>query len=253
MHRGLAAFDHIGQQRHALCKACAGGVHLRRRAQRFDEQRVHTAGQVGFGALQRGVQALQRQCIGTRQDQRLVAVARVERGVQLAAHLGRADHGLAVQVPAAFGKVLVFELHHRRAGALEAAHRALHVERVAETRVAIHDYGRMHAFCDTRQRVLYFAERGQAHVRAPEPRVGDRCARQVQRFEAGLLGNQRRERVVDAWRQQGLGLLQALFQRGAGHGRLSGAVNGQDANCVSAVPAATQPPPMALSRPLPDR
>ena len=83
-------------------------------------------------------------------------VACVECGAQFAAHLLRADHRLAVQMSAAFGKVLVLQLHHGRARALEAAHCALHVDGVAKTGVGVHDHGCVHAFGDTRQCVLHF-------------------------------------------------------------------------------------------------
>jgi hypothetical protein len=46
---------------------------------------------------------------------------------------------LPSRCPQRFGKALVLELDHRGAGALEAAHRALHVERVAEAGVGIDD------------------------------------------------------------------------------------------------------------------
>jgi hypothetical protein len=119
------------RRRRPSARACAG----------LDEQRVDAAGQVGLGPVQRGVQAFDRQRVGARQDQRVGTAARVQRGAQLAAHLGGAGHhGLAVEVAAALGEALVLQLDHRGAGALEAAHRALHVQRIAEAGVGVDDH-----------------------------------------------------------------------------------------------------------------
>jgi hypothetical protein len=150
-------------------------------------------------------------------------------------------HGLAVQMPAALREALVLELDHRGAGALQAAHRALHVERVAEAGVGIDDDRHGHALGDARQRVLHLGEGGQAHVGAAQPGVGDRRARQVQRLEAGLLGDQRGQRVVDAGGQQRLRLGQPGLERVHGF------------TIPFAVSAAMAPPATALSRPLPER
>ena len=49
--RRLAAFDHVGKQRHARGEAGARRVHLRRRAQRFDEQGIHAAFEISLGAV----------------------------------------------------------------------------------------------------------------------------------------------------------------------------------------------------------
>jgi hypothetical protein len=70
--------------------------------------------------------------------------------------------------------------------------------------------GTRHALGDARQRVLHLGEGRQADVGAAQPGVGDRRARQVQRLEAGLLGDQGGQRVVDAGGQQRLRLGQPL-------------------------------------------
>ena len=76
------------------------------------------------GALDGALEALDRDRVGARDDQRLARVPRVDRGADLAAHLVRRDQRLAVEVAAALGKVLVLELDRGGAGALELAHRA---------------------------------------------------------------------------------------------------------------------------------
>jgi hypothetical protein len=196
-------------------EAGAGGVHLGGCAQRLDEERVDAGGEVGLGAVEGRVQPFDGQRVGARQDQRVGAAARVQRRMQLAGHLGHRDHGLAVEVAAAFGEALVFQLDHRGAGALEGTHRALRVQRIAEAGVGVDDHRQRHALGDARQRVFHLGGGGQPDVGAAQPRVGDGRARQVQRLEAGLLGDQCRQRVVDARGQQRRGLCQSLFQRHA--------------------------------------
>ncbi|MNV56391.1 hypothetical protein D3C71_1486710 [compost metagenome] len=127
----------------------------------------------------------------------------VDGGAQLAAHLGGGDHGLAVEVAAALGKGLVFQLDHGRARPLEAAHGALRVQRIAKAGIGIDDDGRGHPFGNAGQRVFDLGVRGQADVRAAQARIGDGRAGQVQRAKARLFGHQRRQGVVDAGSQHG--------------------------------------------------
>jgi hypothetical protein len=122
LQRCLAAFDHVGQQRHAVRKARAGGVHLRGRAQRLDAERADPAIQIGSGTFEGDLDAVHRQRVGARQDQRLRVVPRIECGAKLAADLGHPHHGLAVEVAAALREGLVLEPDHRGTGALAAAH-----------------------------------------------------------------------------------------------------------------------------------
>ena len=157
------------------CKTLAGRVHLLGGAQGLDEKRV-----------------------GAGQDQRVGAAARVQRGLELAAHLAYRHHRLAVQVPAALGKALVLNLDHGGACALKAAHGALGVEGVAEAGVGIDDDGRAHALGDAGQGVFHLGVGGQAHVGAAQPRVGNGSARQVQRLKARLLRHQGAQGVVHA-------------------------------------------------------
>ena len=161
---------------------------------------------------------------------------------------------------AALGKGLVFNLQHGGAGLLESAHGAHGVERVAKAGVGVHDDRNADALGDAGQGVGHFGGGGQADVGAAQPRVGNRRAGQVERFKAGLLGDQGGEGVVDPGGQQDLGLLQTLFECD-GHVvpiakkylKNEQAKAQAAASCAAAVPAATQPPPTALSRPLPDR
>ena len=238
-HRRLAALDHVGQQRHARCESRAHGLHLVRAAQGLDEECIDAAGEVGLGALERRRDSLDRECIGARQDQRVGAAPAVERGAQLAAHLGRGNHGLAVEVATTLRELLVLDLDHRRAGALERPHRPLHVERVAEAGVGVDDHRHAHALGDERERLLDLGGGREPDVGPAEPGVGDRGAGEVQRLEAGLFGDERRKRVVDTRHEQRPRLRETLLQVHRNHSL--------------AVFAAMKPPATALSNPLPER
>ena len=180
------------------CKTLAGRVHLLGGAQGLDEKRIHTTFQIRLCAVEGGVDALHGQRVGAGQDQRVGAGARVQRGLELAAHLGHGHHGFAVQVPATLGKALVLNLDHGGACALKAAHGALGVECVAKARVGVADDGRAHALGDAGQGVFHLGVGGQAHVGAAQPRVGNGSARQVQRLKARLLRHQGAQGVVHA-------------------------------------------------------
>ena len=71
LHRRLTAFDHVGQQRNAPGKALAGQGHLLGGAQGFNEERVHAAGQISFGAFHGGFKTFDGQRVGARQNQGL--------------------------------------------------------------------------------------------------------------------------------------------------------------------------------------
>src|SRR3546814_14842363 len=64
--------------------------------------------------------------------------------------------GLALQMAATLGKSLIFQLYHRGAGFFEAAHRAHHIQRIAETGVAVHDNRQLYPVGYARQGLLDF-------------------------------------------------------------------------------------------------
>jgi hypothetical protein len=126
-----------------------------------------------LGALHRRIKAFDSHRIGARQDQGVFGVPGVERGAQLAAHLGHRHHALAVKVAAALGKGLVFELNHGRTGALEGAHRALGVQGVAKAGIGIDDHRQLHPLGDAREAVSHLGGGGQADIGAAQSGVGD--------------------------------------------------------------------------------
>lgn len=171
------------KQGHALCKARAGGVHRLRRAQRLDEQRVDAALAVALGALEGRVQIFHAQRGGARQGQGPGAGTGVQRGAPLAAHLSHRHHVLAFEVAASLRQALILQPTHRGADALESAHRALHVQHIAEAVVGVDDYRQLYALGAACQRAGNFAECRQADLRPSQPRVGDGRAAEVQRPE----------------------------------------------------------------------
>ena len=117
-------------------------------------------------------------------------------------HLRRRNQRLVVEMAAALGKVLVLELDGIGAGALEQAHGALDIERVAVAGIGIDHEMRRHAVADQADGLDHLAHADQPDVGAAEPRIGDGRAGDVERLEAGLFGDQRGERVIDARRDQ---------------------------------------------------
>ena len=173
MHRGFAAFHHIGQQRHATAKLCAGYVHVFGGAQGFNEQGIHPAGKISLSPSQCGIQALCRQRVGAGQDQCVGIRARIQRGLELAHHLLHRHHRLAIQMAAALGEGLVFQLDHGGTCPLKPFDRAHHIKRVAKTCVSIHDDRQTDTLGDAGQRVGHLGEGGQTNVRAAQSGVGN--------------------------------------------------------------------------------
>jgi len=103
-------------------------------------------------------------------------------------------------MPAPLGEILILELDRVGAGLLKAAHRAHDIERVAIAGVGVDDQVRIDAVADQRQRIGDLAHADEADIRPPEPGVGDRGARDIERGEPGLGGDQCGEGVIDAWR-----------------------------------------------------
>ena len=124
------------------------------------------ASRVARRALDRALEALDRDRIGARDDQR-VGEARVSSAALiLPDHLVGRDQRLAVEMAAALGEILVLELDRGRARALERAHRAHDIERVAVAGIGIDDQVRADAIADQRDRLGDLAHADEADVRA---------------------------------------------------------------------------------------
>ena len=103
---------------------------------------------------------------------------------------------------AALGKDLVLDLDRIRAGSLEQAHRARHVERIAVAGIRIDDEMAADAIADQGNRIGHLAHRNEADVGATEPGVGNAGPRDIDRREPRPLGKMRGQRIVDARRNE---------------------------------------------------
>ncbi|MDT7768231.1 MAG: hypothetical protein QOI30_1227, partial [Mycobacterium sp.] len=105
----LAELGHVGQQR---------GVHrgaelleVGRPRQRLGEDQVGAGVGVSAGPLDRGAHALNPGGVGAGADDEVGVAPRGHRRPQAFDHLGGRDDGFAVEVAAAFGVDLVFDVH----------------------------------------------------------------------------------------------------------------------------------------------
>ncbi len=219
--RRLAALHHVGEQRQPPPKRLGDAGEVVAAARRLDEQHVGAGLAVHLHALDGAVEAFDRDGVGARHDQGLARVAGIHRGADFSAHLGGRDQRLAVEMAAALGKVLVLELDRGGAGALELAHGAHDVERIAVAGVGIDHEMRIDAVADQRQRLRHLGHGDEADVGPAEPGVGDRGAGDIERREARLRGDQRGERIVHAGRHDdGLAGKTGAERFGVSHGHI---------------------------------
>jgi hypothetical protein len=116
--------------------------------------------EVGFGPVQCGLQSLDCDRVGARQDERAGAGPGVHRGIELAGHLTDGHHRFSVEMAAPLGERLVLQLNHGGARPFEALDRAHHVQGVSKARVGVDDHRHRHALGDARERLLHLAVRG---------------------------------------------------------------------------------------------
>ena len=180
----------------------ANAAELGALARRLDEQHVGARFAIKRGARDGALEAFDGDRIGAGDDQRLARAARIDRRLDLADHLRRRDQRLVVEMAAALGKILILDLDGIGAGALEQAHRALDIERIAVAGVGIDNEMGRDAVADQRDCIDHLGHADQADVGPAEPRIGDGRAGDIERLETGLFGDQRGKRVVDARRDQ---------------------------------------------------
>jgi hypothetical protein len=151
----------------------------------------------------RAIQAFDRAGIGAGDDLQVLIAARVDRGLHLLHHLVERDHVLAGEVAALLGKYLVLDLQSRRAGALEHAHGAHHVDGIAEPRIGIDDQRQRHGVGNRGHRVGDLGEGGEADVGRTQVHVGDAGSRDIDHLEPQLLDHAGEQRVRRAGRLHG--------------------------------------------------
>src|SRR5690242_2133888 len=101
---------------------------------------------------------------------------------------------------AALGKILILDLYSIGAGALEFAHGARHVERVAITGVGVDDEVGGYAVADHADRMRHLVHADEADIRPTQSRIGNGGPGYIQRGKPSLRRDQRRERVINAGR-----------------------------------------------------
>src|SRR5262245_14756921 len=113
---------------------------------------------------------------------------------------------------AALREFLVLELDRVRARALEQAHGAADIERVAVTCISVNDQIGVDPIADHADDSDDLVHAHETDVRPAEPGIGDRRAGDVERREAGLFGDERGERVVNARSDDDRLAIEALSQ-----------------------------------------
>ena len=175
---------------------------LRLRGRRLDEDHVGAGCHVGAGAIDRGRKSLDRDGVGARDDDEIGIVQRIAHRLELLHHLGGRHERLVVVVPALLRERLILEMKRRDARALEAARGLLGVERIAVAGVGVGDDRHV-------DDIDHGGEPVDDLVRRNQPEVGhagaarDRAARGVDRREARLLDQPRRQPVERARRDDG--------------------------------------------------
>ena len=179
------------------------------------EQYVRACVQIGLSALQGRANALDRDGVGTCDDQG--AVPRIQGGAYLAHHLRKRNQRLVTQVAAPLREPLVLDLYGLRPRTLQHPHAALHVQGVAPSSIGVDDEGQGCALPDTGRDLRNLGQGCQTDVGASELRIGDGCAREICGLEPGVLRHRGRQRVVHPGRKEWFGPLQAQEQGVLGH------------------------------------
>jgi len=128
-------------------------------------------------------------------------VQAVTRGLELLHHLGSWHEALIVVMPAFFREALVFEMERRDAGALKRARRGLGVERIAVAGIGIGD-DRYADDVDHRGEAIHDRIHGEQPEIGNAARSGDGSAARIDRAEARLLDQSRRQSVIGARRHR---------------------------------------------------
>ena len=168
------------------------------RLRRLDEQHVGARFPVRRRPLERAVEPLDRVGIGARDDEEACVAPRVDRRLDLLHHLRGGNDVLAVEVPAALREDLVLELERVRACALERAHRALEVERIAEPGVRVDDDRDRHRLADRRDVGGHLGGGRESEIGGAEMRVRNSRAGDIDERETGGLDDPGGERVESA-------------------------------------------------------
>ena len=156
---------------------------LRVRGGRLDEEHVGPGLRVGEPALDGGVEPLDGERVGARDQHEIGVGGGVARGAELLGHLRHRDHRLVVVVAAPLREDLILEMERGHARPLQLPHGAAGVQGIAVAGVGIGDDGHAGVLHDARDARHHLGHADQAEVGiAHAPR--DAATRGVDRGKA---------------------------------------------------------------------
>ncbi|MNS67725.1 hypothetical protein D3C72_1009860 [compost metagenome] len=213
--RRLAAVEHVDELQ--ARQAFGDGADLRQRFRRFHEKHVGARLQVTLGARDSRIKPFDGDSVRARNDQRVGVAQCLPRDVDLAAHFLDVDQALVVQVAAALGKRLVFDMESSHARALHDAYRALNIGGPTKARVRVRDDRQPACIHDLFHAVHHFGKAEQANVRIAR-RARNGAAAGVHGVESCHGHQPRGHAVIGAGRHHDV-IGQVLAQQGAGFQR----------------------------------
>jgi hypothetical protein len=165
----------------------------------LDEDHVGPGLPVGEPALDRGVQPLDGERVGARDQHEIGVGGGVARGAELLGHLRHRDHRLVIVVAAPLREHLILEMERRHPRPFQLPHGAAGVQGIAVAGVGIGDDGHARVLHDARDARHHLGHADQAEIGiAHAPR--DAATGGIDRGKARARGEAGREAVVDAGR-----------------------------------------------------
>ena len=192
----LAAKDDIGDLRHRQFPGDAR--HLVEISRRLDEGGVRAGLREGMGPVDGGIDPVDGAGIGAGDDLQILIAPCIDGGLDLGDHLRQRDHLLAGEMAAFLRKDLVFDLDAGGTRPLQHAHRAGHVDRVAEAGIGVDQQRQVDRVGDRGCRVRDLGQRRQPDIGRAQMHIGDAGARDIAGLEALLLDHAREHRVGGA-------------------------------------------------------
>ena len=170
---GGAAFQQVVDERDAVRETGGQGLRLFRGGEAFGQQQVAAGLDIGFATLQRLGERDQGLGVGTGRDQDVLAGASVLGGLQATQHLGEGDERSGIDARQWLERDLIFDLYGAGAGAGEAAHGSLQVQRAAMAAVGVDENGDADPVGDAGAGVRKFCGGVEAEIRAAKAGIGE--------------------------------------------------------------------------------
>jgi hypothetical protein len=146
-------------------------------------------------ALDAGLYALHGAGVGAGDEQKVGMAACLGGGGQFALHLRRRDEGLALQVAAALGGLLVLQMEAGQAGLLVGLDRAHHLQRISVSGVRVAEGRHLHGLGDVPGLAGHLVHAQQTDVGVPGQAVDQPGPRDIDRRKTQLLGEHGHWRV----------------------------------------------------------